>query len=127
MKFIMKNKNKLLTIIVFAIMLMNIVVHAADNPTCQGIFGNKLIDEVKSVLGFIQIAVPVILAVLTMLDFAKAVFAQDKDGLNKAKNNFVKRTIAALIVFFAPYIIPPIMKLVEDSTVDSSSCFNGLG
>lgn len=102
------------------IMGTGVTVYAAN--TCEGMFSQKLINEIKDLFRFIQIIVPILLALLTMFDFAKAVFNQDKDGLNKAKNNFIKRAIAALIVFFAPYIITLIMELVNDVIVNGDAC-----
>lgn len=85
----------------------------ADN--CESVINPKLLDEIKSILRIIQIAAPVILLFLTSLDFAKVVFADNKDGINKAKNNFLKRGVAVLIIFFAPMIISLILDLVQES------------
>ena len=105
------------------IMFLTISVHA-DNESCVGIFGEDLIGEIKSVLDVIRIVAPIILLLLTSLDFAKVVFADNKDGLNKAKNNFLKRAVAILIIFFAPDIIRLILNLVND--MSKSSCLNDL-
>ena len=107
----MKKKNYVLTIIVMTIMFVNIGVYA-DN-TCSGIFTPKLIEEVKSVFNVIRIVVPILLLLLTSVDFAKVVFSDSKDGMKKAKDNFIKRVVAVLIVFFAPEIIELILKLGE--------------
>ena len=63
-----------------------------------------------------MIVVPILLLLLTSIDFAKVVFSDNKDGMKKAKDNFVKRAVAVLIVFFAPMIIELIMKLVDMNT-----------
>ena len=117
----MKYKKSLVLIIV---LIMGISINVYADNTCQGMFSQDLIDEVKSLFHFIQIIVPILLTVLTMFDFAKAVFVQDKDGLNKAKNNFVKRAVAALVVFFAPYIITAIMGFVNDIIINGADCVN---
>ena len=93
-------------------------VHA-EGETCQGIFGNELLGEIKSVLKIIQIVSPIILLLLTSLDFAKVIFSDSKDGLDKAKNNFLKRGVAILIIFFAPFIINLILDLVNEKTAQS--------
>ena len=114
----MKKKNYILILMMFVITCSFINVHAAED--CAGIFGPELIEEIKSVLNVIRIIAPIILLLLTSLDFAKVVFADNKDGLNKAKNNFLKRAVAVLIIFFAPDIIELILKLVDETT--ASSC-----
>lgn len=87
--------------------------------SCVGLFG-PLLNELKDILDTIHLLVPVILLLLTSFDFAKVVFADNKDGLNKAKNNFLKRCVAALIVFFAPDLLIMILTLVNEG--DISSC-----
>lgn len=115
-------KNKMLFIIMFIVLGITITVNAAS---CEAVFGSKLIDEVKSIFKIIQIAAPTILVLLTSIDFAKVVFGDSKDGLNKAKDNFLKRAVAVFIIFFAPYIIILIMKLIDDSRIgDAQACVN---
>ena len=104
--------------IVMIIVISTLTVHAGAED-CVGIFGPELIGEIKSVLRTIQIIAPIILLLLTSLDFAKVVFGDNKDGLNKAKNNFLKRAVAVLIIFFAPYIIGLILDLVNEASVKS--------
>lgn len=67
---------------------------------------------------------PLLLLVLTSFDFAKVVFSGDQKGMDKAKNNFLKRSIAALIVFFAPEIITTLATLINNE--DISSCLTVL-
>ena len=81
--------------------------------------GEKYYKEKINGVKVIRIAVPILLILLTSFDFAKVVFGDNKDGLNKAKNNFLKRAVAVLIIFFAPYIIGLILDLVNEASVKS--------
>ena len=118
----MKIKNQVLIVIMFIIFGINITVNAAS---CEGLFGGELIGEVGNILELIRWAAIIILTLLTSLDFAKAVFSDSKDGLNKAKDNFLKRVVAALIIFFAPYIVTLIMKFIDDFSIsDAQACVN---
>ena len=116
----MKKRNYLLIVIMFLVLCSFIDVHAAAN--CDGVLGTKLIEELDSVRRIIQILAPIVLLLLTSLDFAKVVFSDNKDGLNKAKNNFLKRAVAVLIIFFAPYIIKLVLEIVNLET--AKSCLN---
>ena len=118
----MKKKKIFLLIIFMIIVCVSSNVFAATD--CQGIFGDKLIGEVKSILRAVQIAVPIVFLLLTSLDFAKIVFADNKDGLEKAKKNFLRRSVAVLIIFFAPFIINLILELVNERT--AQSCLNSM-
>lgn len=96
--------------------------------TCQSIFGKA--DDPNSIFGFmrkyifipIRWLTPIILIVLTSLDFAKAIFVDEKEGMGKAKGNFVKRAVAALIIFLAPTIVSILLTLVDGANI--SNCLN---
>lgn len=107
----MKKRN--LVLVFSLILLLGINVNAAS---CQAIFGSKLINEVKNIFKIVQIAAPIILVLMTSIDFAKVVFSDAKDGMKKAMNDFLKRAVAVFIIFFSPYIITLIMKLVDLSS-----------
>ena len=86
---------------------------------CTGLLGPDVRDDINEILKWIKIAVPILLVVLGSLDFGKAVLADDEKALSKATSTFVKRIIAAIMIFFAPYII---MYLIEhvDKIMDNS-------
>jgi large-conductance mechanosensitive channel len=100
------------------IVTSTVIVHADD---CKGVFGTDLINQIKEVFRFIKIIAPIILLVLTSLDFAKVVFSDSKDGMTKAKNNFLKRAVATLIIFFAPDIIILIMQIIDDESIKNAA------
>ena len=59
----------------------------------------------------IQIVVPVLLIIWGMLDFAKAIIGQDEDKIKAAQKVFVKRLIAALVVFLIVTIVQLAIRL----------------
>ena len=74
---------------------------------------------VKTILTIIQIAVPILLIIMGSLDLMKAVMAGKEDEIKKAQGTFVKRAIAAVIVFFIPLIVSIVMGLIEIDTATS--------
>ena len=56
--------------------------------------------------------------VLSVIDFFKAVFSQDKDLLKKATLTAVKRVIFAVLVFFVPTVLEFILGLLGAYTVN---------
>ena len=48
---------------------------------------------------------PVIVIVLGILDFIKAIGSDKEDEMKKAQGRFVKRLIAAVLIFIIPFII----------------------
>lgn len=117
-------KKMSLVLMVILILTLTINVNAA-NATCDGVIGSKLMSEIKSIFRMIQIAAPVILLLLTSIDFAKIVFSDNKDGMEKAKNNFLKRAVATMIIFFAPFIIQLVLEFINDSSIRTiEECVN---
>ena len=84
-----------------------------NNPDCQTMFGDLLDFLDKNVFKVIYFLVPIILVVLTTVDFAKAVFADEKDGMKKATGNFMKRAVAALLIFLSPTLVAIILSLLN--------------
>ena len=97
-----------------SMLLTTINVSAAS---CEQMFAPELLQEIKNILTIIQVAAPILLLFFTSLDFAKVVFGNGKDGMDKAKNNFLKRSVAVLIVFFAPMIVKLILDLVQENSL----------
>lgn len=54
---------------------------------------------------YVKIIVPVLLIVMMVLDFFKALSSNDSDAINKAASNAFKRTIAAVILLALPALL----------------------
>lgn len=83
-------------------------------------------------LKLFKIAIPIILVVLVIVDFSKAVVASDEKKMNEAKNVALKRIVYALIIFLVPTIVSLLFKNLGSSLDNSEltnatewiSCFN---
>ena len=119
-------KKRVMPIFTFLfITLVSIEVNAVTY-SCEEIMTTKLMNKIQNYFfGPVKVLAPVLLLVFTSIDFAKAVFANDdKSGMTKAKNNFLKRSAAALLVFFAPEIIKLILGLASG---DLTACLGRWG
>ncbi len=95
----------------------------SGNDDCEGFLGAKGTKGTPAYyLHIVLIAmryVAIILAlVLSMIDFFKAVFSQDKDLLKKAALTAVKRVIFAVLVFFIPTVIEFVLGLLGAYSVN---------
>ena len=72
----------------------------------------------------IKIAVPIILVIFGMMDLMKAVIASKEDEIKKGQQTFIKRLIAAVIVFIVIQIVQIIVKFVSSNDTSVSNCFN---
>ena len=73
------------------------------NNDCS--ISERLIVWIKNILKWIKFILPVIVIVMGIIDFIKAIGADKEDEMKKAQGAFVKRLIAAALVFIIPLII----------------------
>ena len=60
----------------------------------------------------IQIVVPIILIIVGMLDFAKAVTEKNEDKIKEAQKKLIQKAIAAVAVFLVTVIVGVLMRIV---------------
>lgn len=82
---------------------------------------------VRLVIKVLQIAVPVGLILMGTMDMAKSVIAGDEKKIKEAQKPFVKRIVAAIIVFLIPYIVNIAINLVVSDASDWRNCWNTAG
>lgn len=82
----------------------------------------------------LKILIPIILIVLGMIDFGKAVISSDEKAVSKAAKSLLNRVIAGVCIFFVPTIIGIAFNMVgdfkdlkEDYSICSSCISNPLG
>ncbi len=98
--------------------LLDFNFNLPDVPTCVDYLGVATINYLQIGFNVIKYLAVIILLVLCIIDFIKAITSQDKDLLKKAINTSVKRLIIAIIIFFLPTVIDFLLKLfgIEDGT-----------
>ena len=87
---------------------------------------------ISMIINIVKIIVPVVLIVMGLLDFTKAVMAQKEDEMKKAQMTFVKRLISGVLVFFVVAIVQFVFGVLSDASGEGTymeciSCFvNGI-
>lgn len=105
-----KTFNKL-KFIIFSFLIfmanMNISYAATDDGVskCQGVLSPDLTSLLKDALRLMQIAGPILVIVMTIIDLIKATAAGGKDDLSKVGKKTVKRLIYAVLLFLIPTIL----------------------
>lgn len=119
----MTKKLKLLFVLFFG-MIVATPVYA--DVTCAGVtIDQKIPDVVHTIVLIIQIAVPILLVIFGMIDLMKGIMAQKEDEIKKGQQTFIKRLIAAAIVFFVIAIVKLLISFVaSDEDGDIMNCFN---
>jgi len=98
---------------------------------CVGVLGDaglpsKLAYMLHLIVLAIQIVVPFLLIIWGMLDLGKAVMAQKEDEIKKGQQLFIKRVIAAAILFFVITIVSLLINLVADDSETITGCIDAI-
>lgn len=81
---------------------------------CNDLFSSTTIDEIDKITGLIRIAVPIILIVFGIVDFFRATFSDNEDNMKKDRERFIKRIIAAIIVFIVPMFVHLVLTIANN-------------
>jgi len=105
---------------------------AAESVSCgQGLITDipsSLPKVVNIIYTAIQIAVPIVLVILGMLDLFKGITGQKEDDIKKGQQMLIKRLIPAAIIFFVLAIVKVVTSLIADDDnktkiIDCVDCF----
>ncbi|MFI3307324.1 MAG: hypothetical protein R3Y21_02030 [Mycoplasmatota bacterium] len=133
----MKKRYVLLfiTLMMIAVPVLADEANPLGNVTCGGIsqsFPAVIPNLISLLITGVRVFVPVVLIVMGMIDFSKAVISSDEKTMSKAKTNFIRRTVIAVIIFLIVSIIIWIFQLLaprsggemdETSIVNCINCF----
>lgn len=96
------------------------LLDVSNSTLCDGVLiPNQLFNIVATIIKLIKIAVPVLLIIFGMIDFAKSVVAKNEDDVKKFRKQFISRVVSAIIVFVIVFVVQFAVNLissVEDTT-----------
>lgn len=103
---------------------MNLFSVLSDSTLCDGVLvPNELFNMVSTIINLIRVAVPVLLIIWGMLDFAKSVIAKNEDDVKKYRKSFISRVVSAVIVFLIVFVVQFTVNLI--SSVEDTTNENG--
>ena len=88
------------------------------------IFSGTFPYVVSTLVTLFKIVVPILLIIFGMLDLGKAVVAAKEDEIKKGQQTFIKRAIAAVIVFFVIQLVQIVVRFVSGNDANITGCFN---
>ena len=77
---------------------------------------------VHLIIVVLKIAIPVILVILGMMDLLKGVTASKEDEIKKGQQMFIKRLIAAVLVFFVVTIVQLVISFAAKDSSNIMGC-----
>lgn len=84
----------------------------------------EVVGLAKMVIKVLQLVVPIGLIIMGTIDMAKAVIAGEEKKMKEAQKPFIKRIIAAVIVFLIPIIVNMVLSFVTTGNSDWIDCWN---
>ena len=108
-------KKMMAFVALFAVMFLAASPVYAASITCFDItVDEKIVKVVHTIILIFQVVGPVLLVIFGMLDLVKGVMAQKEDEIKKGQQTFIKRLIAAVIIFFVIAIVRMVVSFVTD-------------
>lgn len=93
-------------------------VEEPQNP-CD-LFDEETLKLIDNIMNVIRICVPILLVILGMTDFLRATFSDNEDNMKKDRERFIKRILAAIIVFIVPIFVNLILSIANKVWSDIS-------
>ena len=95
-----------------------------EPSNCEELLGDDVIEIIDDVMKIIRIAVPILLIVFGMTDFLRATFSDSEENIKKDRDRFIKRIIAAIIVFIVPIFVDLVLHLANKvwSNINPETC-----
>ena len=85
-----------------------------DIDNVCGAIDNNLAGLIHTAIVVMKFAIPVLLIIFGMLDFAKGVIANKEDEIKAGQHMFIKRLISAVLVFFVVTVVQLLIGLADD-------------
>ena len=109
-------KTKIIIIMIMSfLMAPHVILAKTFNNANKGIVSpaainavlcdDKIKELVKRYWKYVIILAPLVLIVMSSIEFLKAIMSSDADALTKSVSRTAKRVIALLILFFVPVIL----------------------
>lgn len=89
----------------------------AKEWACGGFVSDRLLAEINKIYKTISLGIVVVVIILGVLDFIKAVSSDDDNALKKAGSKFLKRIVIAMVIVMLPIILQFILTIFGDSNM----------
>ena len=133
----MKKIISLVIIVIFSLLVLipsntysldfnnNFIIHKLDdnvtdsynkNQNCNGLLGdpndeNSVAWLLQTILNYLRVLGPILVVVLSSVDFAKVIVNGDDEKFSKAKKTLFRRLIIVALLFLVPTIVSVLLNL----------------
>ena len=96
---------------------INTTVSTANVDKCKIILSPKIKDKINWVLDIVKYGGAVLVVILGSVDFLKATLSDEDNASKKAFQRFLKRLIAAVLLFLLPLIIQLLFTAIDNPVI----------
>lgn len=82
---------------------------------------------VRRLVNIVKILIPIILIIMGIVDFLKAMTSGDEKSMSETPRKFVRRIIVAVVIFLIVTVIQFVIRLVSNASLESDSDKNPAG
>ena len=82
---------------------------------CEAILSMELVEFIHKIFNFIKFLIPIIILVLGVFDYLKAISLHDQDEIKKASTKLTKRLVIALFFFVIPTILQVLLSIIDSA------------
>lgn len=91
-------------------------VSTTDSEECNALLGDKEKEEsvawlVQKLLDYLKILGPILVVILSSVDFATAIISSNDDTMKKAQKKLITRLIAAVLLFLVPTVVQVLLDI----------------
>ena len=80
---------------------------------------------IGTIVMIFKIVIPVILIIIGIIAFGKAVIADDEKEMKSAITKLIKKVLLAVFIFFIPSLIKAVFNLIDyDQKSEATKCIN---
>ena len=87
-----------------------------DCPTIFSEEPGSVGDILRTILGYIRVIGPILVVLLSAIDFIKAIFGFDEKAMSNAYHKLIIRLIAAVALFLIPTLIDVMLDFINATT-----------
>ena len=92
-----------------------------QNSDCNSLLGSTEDEEsvawlLQQILNYVKILGPILVVILSSLDFAKAIITSDDDSMKKAEKKLVIRLVLAVALFLIPTLVSVLLNIFGITT-----------
>ncbi len=92
-----------------------------SDEVCTGLLGENLKKDLEQILKIMRVAGPIIVVILSSVEYITALTSKDDDALKKTTQKLVTRLVLIIVLFFLPVLLNLLLSFIDSKY---TTCIN---